>query len=123
MQTAVLIFTYNAADTIGLLLDSIQSQTLKPDHLLVVDSSSSDVTTQILKARNVEYYTVKTVDFNHGTTRKYATSLVDADIYILLTQDVRLANEHALMNITTAFSDKKLVVLMVDNCQMKMRIF
>jgi rhamnosyltransferase len=107
MQTAIIIPTYNAANTIGLLLDTIQQQTVKPDHILVIDSSSSDETIEILKKRNIPYHTIKKSEFNHGTTRKYATSLVNADIYIFLTQDVRFANEYALQNILTAFTDEK----------------
>lgn len=108
MKTSVIFPTYNASETIVSLLSSIQQQTLKPDHILAIDSSSSDNTIEILKARNISYHIIKTSDFNHGTTRKYATSLVDADIYIFLTQDVILANEDAFKNILNAFKDEKI---------------
>lgn len=108
MRVAIIIPVYNAENTLGLLLDTIKQQTIKPDYILAIDSSSSDSTVSILQARNIKYHTIKTIDFNHGTTRKYATSLVDADIYILLTQDVRLVNERALENLVNVFSDEKI---------------
>jgi rhamnosyltransferase len=107
LRTAIIFPTYNAAETISLLLDSIQTQTVKPDHMLVIDNSSSDETIETLKAHNIPYRIIKKSEFNHGTTRKYAISLIDADIYILLTQDISFANEHALENILKAFDDKK----------------
>ncbi|EKE00578.1 MAG: Glycosyl transferase, family 2 [uncultured bacterium] len=107
LRTALIIPTYNAAGTLSLLLNTIQRQTIKPDHILVIDSSSSDTTTEILKAHNIPYTTIKKSDFNHGTTRKYATSLTDADVYMFLTQDVSFANEHAIESILKAFTDEK----------------
>lgn len=107
MKTALILPANNAAATLGLLLDAIRQQTTQPDYLLVVDVSSIDATVDILKSYNVTYYTIKAADFNHGTTRKYATSLVDADIYIFLTQDVSFVDKYALRNILAAFSDEK----------------
>lgn len=108
MQIAVIVPTYNAKRTIESLINTIQAQTLKPNNILIVDSSSSDTTIAIAKTHNLTCHIIQKSTFNHGTTRKYATSLVDADIYIFLTQDVRLADENAFKHIIDAFADKSI---------------
>lgn len=107
MKTAIIFPAYNAATTLSLLLDTIREQTIQPDYILAIETSSTDATVDILKSYNVSYYTIKADDFNHGTTRKYATSLIDADIYIFLTQDVSFVDENALHNILSVFCDSK----------------
>lgn len=107
MKTALIFPTYNATATLGLLLDSIRQQFLQPDHILAIDSSSSDDTIEILKKYNIEYRIIEAFDFDHGTTRKYATSLIDADIYIFVTQDVSFVDKYALKNLLHAFVDTR----------------
>lgn len=106
MQTAIIIPTYNAADTLDLLLSSIKQQTSQPDYILAIDSSSSDNTLEILKTHNIPCRIIKKADFDHGTTRQYGTLLIDTDLYIFLTQDVYFVNENALKNLIDAFSDE-----------------
>jgi rhamnosyltransferase len=108
MKIAVLFITYNAENTLGSLLPTIKEQTIKPDYVMAIDISSRDKTTDILKSYDIPYHTIKMEDFNHGTTRRYAISLVDADIYILLTQDVSFVNKDAIGNILNAFYDPKI---------------
>lgn len=107
MRTAVIFPTYNAEATLGPLLDSIQQQTLKPDHILAIDSSPSNTSIEILKKYNIDFYSIKDIDFNHGTTRQLAVSLINADIYIFLTQDITLVNKYAFENLLQAFVDEK----------------
>src|SRR3989337_4407610 len=102
MRTAIIFPAYNAANAVGLLLDTIRQQTLQPDYILAIDSSSTDATVEILKSYDVMCYSIKPLDFNHGTTRKYAISLIDADIYIFLTQDVILVNKDVIRNLLNA---------------------
>lgn len=41
-SVCVVIPLYNAADTIGLALDSLAAQTRRPDRVIVVDDGSTD---------------------------------------------------------------------------------
>lgn len=86
-RIALIIPIYNAASDIPFLLPAIMKQSLKPDTILFIDSSSSDNSAALLATYPVTVHTIDKSTFDHGGTRKLATELVDADIYIYLTQD------------------------------------
>lgn len=105
---AVIILTYNAVNTINLLLSKIGQQSFQPTKIIVVDSSSTDQTLEkIKKFPQVKLVTIKKNAFDHGTTRKFATTLIDADFYIFLTQDAIPANKEAFYNLMQAFNDPR----------------
>jgi rhamnosyltransferase len=99
LTIALIIPMYNAANDIPLLMPAIMQQTLKPDSILVIDSSSSDDTVALLAAYPVRIHQIPKQQFDHGGTRKLATQIGDADIYIYLTQDAYPANPHAFQEI------------------------
>lgn len=99
---ALILLTYNAEKDLPHLMPAIMSQTLMPDTILVIDSSSSDRTRALLANYPVQIKTIAQTEFDHGGTRKLATELVDADIYIYLTQDAYPANPHAFEAIVAA---------------------
>ncbi len=84
---ALIIPIYNAAQDIPALLPAIMQQSLQADHILIIDSSSTDNSQHLLSQYPLTIHTIKKTDFDHGGTRKLATQLIDADIYIYLTQD------------------------------------
>lgn len=98
---ALIIPIYNAEQDIPKLFHAIRQQTLKPDHILVINSSSTDPSTKILNKLpiDIHIHTIKQSDFDHGGTRKLATKIVDADIYLYLTQDAIPANPNSFKNL------------------------
>ena len=60
MKVSVVIPAYNAARTIGAVLDALASQDAPPDEVIVVDDGSKDETAAIAAAR---------VSFGPGNTR------------------------------------------------------
>lgn len=84
---ALVILTWNASRYIPALFNRIAEQTRQPDQILVIDSSSSDNTLELVKQYPVKIHVIPQSDFNHGGTRQLATQLVKADTYIFMTQD------------------------------------
>lgn len=92
------------------LFHSLNTQTETFD-LLIVDSSSSDGTTELVQ----EYHSQGQINqlevipgtkFNHGGTRqKMVVQHPDYDVYVFMTQDAYLENEHAIERIVAPFAD------------------
>lgn len=101
-RIALIVPIYNAAADIPFLLPAIMKQSLKPDTILFIDSSSSDNSAALLAAYPVQIHTIDKKTFDHGGTRKLATELVDADIYIYLTQDAYPESENAFYELVMA---------------------
>jgi len=105
MTVAVIIPTYQAASYIKPLMESILKQSLQPNYILVIDSSSTDDTVELLKAYAVTVHVIPKSQFNHGGTRQLAVSLVNADIYVYLTQDAVLAEADSLQKLIKSFEN------------------
>ncbi|TAK73906.1 MAG: glycosyltransferase [Gammaproteobacteria bacterium] len=108
-NVALIIPTLNAEQDICVLLDGVMKQTWQPQHILVIDSSSTDKTATLLSRYPVTVHTIPREKFDHGGTRQLALELVDADIYIYMTQDVMLAHPTTFENLIRGLlSDKKI---------------
>lgn len=104
MKVGLIVLTLNAEKEIPVLFESIAIQTLQPDQILVIDSSSTDQTQKLLADRGINTHIIPKSSFDHGGTRQLATQLVDADIYIFLTQDVILAHAECLEHLAQSLS-------------------
>lgn len=97
LSCSVVIPTLNAEGEIGALLGQIESQTLKPREILVVDSASEDGTAAEVAAHpGVEFLAIERKDFNHGGTRDMALRRTTGDFVFFLTQDAVPASERYL---------------------------
>ncbi len=95
MNIALFIPTYNAISTCGdnfvKNLQIIKAANL--NQVLIIDSSSTDNTVEIIKSLGFECIVIPKVTFDHGGTRQKALELLKSnDIIIYLTQDVLLEN-------------------------------
>lgn len=104
-KIALILPTYNAEKELQDFLPPLQNQTLQPS-LFAIDSSSSDNTKQILINAGFKVHTIPKSEFNHGGTRQLATTLIDADIYIFMTQDAILAANNCLEKLVAALKTK-----------------
>ena len=85
---SVVIPTLNAAGEIDELLNLIETQTLRPFDILVVDSSSEDGTVdKVAKHPRVNFIRIERKEFNHGSTRDIALRRTAGDFVCFLTQD------------------------------------
>ena len=94
----ICIPTLNAGPSFQGLLKSLQAY--EPETpVLIIDSGSSDGTETLARQAQALVDTIPPGEFNHGNTRNLAHTLVEAEIYIFLTQDVLLANHDTLKNL------------------------
>jgi len=83
----VIIPTCDAGQHICDLLDRLNTQTLRPAEIIIIDSESTDGTCEAAERRNCKVITINRADFDHGTTRNLAASAVSSAFVIFLTQD------------------------------------
>ena len=110
MTVSVVILTYNAERHISDLLDRLAKQTISFD-LVIIDSSSKDRTTEILKERKVEYISIPQSQFNHGSTRNLALDYTRGDIVVYLTQDALPDDEKTIENIVQAIAQSEKIAI------------
>jgi len=103
---AVVIPTFNAARHWPKLSEGIRSQSLVPDEVIVIDSSSTDGTADLARKNAFTVLEIAPRDFNHGGTRQMgADYAASADILIYLTQDAVPFEPNAFRNLIRAFDD------------------
>ncbi|QTT91690.1 glycosyltransferase family 2 protein [Pseudomonas chlororaphis] len=99
MKVALIIPARNAGAHLDRLLPALTAQTLQPDTVLVVDSSSTDDTVSRFRQFGARVEVIAAQQFNHGGTRRWASEQVDADALILLTQDAIPATPQTFANL------------------------
>lgn len=106
MSYIIIIPTYNGEKP-GLenLLISIHNQSLPPEKICIIDSSSTDNTVNICKKYNCDITIINKKDFNHGLTRQLAVNNnKNYDYAIFLTQDVLLNDDNTCRALLSSFN-------------------
>lgn len=107
-KVGLIVPTLNAGQLWELWLQAFAAQTLKPDYLLLIDSSSTDHTVASAIEAGFDVQVIPKSEFNHGGTRQFGVNrLEDADILVFLTQDALLAEPDAIEKLVAAFADEK----------------
>jgi rhamnosyltransferase len=107
-KVGLIVPTLNAGSLWESWLEAFELQTLKPDYLLVIDSSSSDGTVALARAHGFEVEVISRPEFNHGGTRQFGVNRLSAmDIIVFLTQDALLADPDAIERLVEAFTDER----------------
>ena len=102
---SVIIPTLNAAEYIENLIEKLNSQTIKPNEIVVVDSESDDNTVDLSqKYDNVRVIEILRKDFDHGGTRDMALKTCDSEFILFTTQDAVPNNEFYIENLLKPFS-------------------
>lgn len=105
-QIALVIPTLNAAGEWCALLDGIRKQTILPQQLIIIDSSSSDGTATHARNAGFEVIEIDRKEFGHGRTRQIGAERANAaNILIYLTQDAIPSNSTTFENILQTFDD------------------
>ena len=108
-RIALIIPTRNAARHWQELCAGIRKQNLKPDQIVVVDSSSTDGTAVLAREAGFTVVEIDTQDFNHGGTRQFAAEQVpEADILLYLTQDAVPICSDAFRRLVAVFDDPEI---------------
>lgn len=111
---SIVIPTLNAEKMICNLIDVLNSQTIKPNHIFIVDSSSSDNTVsviQFLKDKNIILKEIEKKDFDHGKTRDLAIRELDDDFIVLMTQDALPIHHNCMEELLKPFCDEKVAAV------------
>lgn len=112
MKIYLIIPTYNAGLLWDEVIHSIKNQYNVVFDVIVIDSSSKDLTADKSAAAEFKLISISSEDFNHGGTRNIAAKLnLDADIFIFMTQDAILDNTQALYYIIEQFRDPQIAAV------------
>jgi glycosyltransferase involved in cell wall biosynthesis len=93
---SVLVCTYKRAGSLRDLLESLRTQTLIPDEVLIIDGSPDDETRQMLDASNfalpIQYFSVPPEDRGLTRQRNYGIKRIaqHADVVVFFDDDVVL---------------------------------
>src|SRR5450755_2705939 len=105
-RAAILIPTHNASQYWERLHRSFQRQGVSSSQVLVIDSSSSDNTAELVRHAGYRLETIPKERFGHGSTRQFAAEcLPNADFLVYLTQDAIPCGADAFERLLQAFAD------------------
>ncbi len=105
-RVALVIPTYNAGRHWELLCDGIRKQSMAPQEVIIIDSSSPDETARRAINAGFTVLEIDRNDFNHGRTRQAGAELAwNAEIVIYLTQDAIPRDRETFRNIVAVFDD------------------
>jgi rhamnosyltransferase len=99
MKVSVIIPTRNGGKYLGRLLRTLREQSLRPDQILAVDSSSNDDTLEICKAFGADFIQIDAKTFDHGRTRNLAVARAVGEILVFMTQDAWFKDNGCLRNL------------------------
>lgn len=106
IRVACLIPTFNGGSLWSLSANAISGQSITPELVYAVDSSSSDETVKISEFHGFNVKKICQCDFNHGGTRNFMVKdLTDFDVFVFITQDVILNSSAALEKLLSYFND------------------
>lgn len=111
MNFTLCIPTYNSEEKLRRSLPAIKTQTLQPQELWVIDSSSIDQTVELAKSYGFKVQIISQNEFNHGRTRNLFRMLSKSDIYLYLTDDAIPADEYCFEKLLKIFDQNSNVGL------------
>ena len=112
MRYSVIIPTLNGEKQIVSLLETLQTQSLPPSQILVVDSQSDDATVERAQSvAGVRVEMIRRQDFDHGGTRDWAIRRCDSDVVVLMTQDAMPTDGDCMKNLLAPLDDPKVAAV------------
>ncbi|WP_167505934.1 glycosyltransferase family 2 protein [Desulfosediminicola flagellatus] len=105
MKLSIIIPTYNGAKTLTKLFQVLEKQTVIPEEILVVDSSSKDATVSVCRDYGASVTIIPQSEFDHGGTRTRMAEEATGDILVFMTQDAIPAANDAIEKLIAPFVD------------------
>jgi rhamnosyltransferase len=87
MTISVIVPTLQAGSHLPALFAVLKNQTMPPDEIVVIDSSSTDVSADFARREGATVLTIPWLDFRHGRARNLAARAASSDYLVFLTQD------------------------------------
>jgi len=106
-KMSVIIPTLNGGERFKEMLSALANQSIVPDEILIIDSSSSDDTFDTARPHVSSITTIKRSEFDHGGTRTMAGKMALGDILVYMTQDAVAADSDSLKKLIAPFADPK----------------
>ena len=96
---SLIVCTYMRSESLLNLLNSVNTQSLYPNEILIIDGSIDDTTKLLLeknKFKNLKYYKVDSIDRGLTRQRNYGINLVaeNSDIVCFLDDDIVLTSKY-----------------------------
>jgi len=104
---SIIIPTYNAAESLPGLFQSINNQDVSTEEI-IIDSSSSDNTIDIARYFGAHVLSISKEEFGHGKTRNLAASNANGEIIVFLTQDCILENNDAISCLVESLKEEQI---------------
>lgn len=108
---SVIIPTFNAADRIAGLLDSVLHQSIPPKEILVVDSASEDGTAELATQSGARVIKIEKKDFDHGGTRDMALRMTSSPIVVFMTQDALPEKADSMERLISKFAQNERIAI------------
>jgi len=105
MRVSIIIPTLNAEKFIAELVLRLKQQTLPPEEIIVVDSSSGDRTMEIAGEMGCRTLVIEREAFDHGGTRNLGAKLSAGDVLVFMTQDALPADDTFLEKLVGPLAD------------------
>lgn len=110
-KISIIIPTLNAASSIGDLIARLLEQTIHPEEIVIIDSSSTDNTVSIAASfPHVSTIVIPQEEFNHGKTRHKALMATRGEFVCFLTQDAMPIDNEYLQNLLAPFACPKVAL-------------
>ncbi len=108
MDFSVIIPHKDATEELKRLLITLRRQTLKPQEILIVDSSEIEkkACERLAYDFGAEYLAIAPESFNHGQTRTLAAQKAKGDLLVFFTQDAWLASRNSLKNLLSCLTSE-----------------
>lgn len=113
----IIIPTYKPDEKYDKLMERLQKQTIKPNHIYVINTmdkrekQSTDVGLKYQNMDNLTVYNITREEFDHGGTRNYGASLSKAEFVMMMTQDAVPADKCLLEKLLEPFAEEKVAAV------------
>ena len=108
---SIVIRAFNEEDHIGRLLDGILQQTVKEVEVIVVDSGSTDHTTDIVRSYNATLVTIPPADFTFGHSLNKGIESAHAEIVLIASAHVYPVYPDWIEQLLRPFKDPKIALV------------
>jgi rhamnosyltransferase len=105
-KTCVIIPTYNASSYWAGIHSALERQGVGKHQVLIIDSSSTDDTADLVRAAGYGLKVIPTESFRHGATRQMAAEMASwAEYLVYMTQDALPCEDDSIAKLLRAFTD------------------
>lgn len=103
--TSIVIRTLNEAEHLPALLDSLRSQTLQPDQIVLVDSGSTDSTVAIAESAGLDIVHIPPGEFTFGRALNWGCEQAKGDVLVFVSAHVYALTNTWLEELVAPFDD------------------